>query len=313
MIPYHDENECQRFPIVNTLLIGANIAVFAYMFFGVLFGGQPVSTIIAEHAVVPTRIIHHWDLNQLGTIFSSMFMHAGFAHIIGNLWVLYLFGDNVEDRLGHCNYLAFYLACGLVANVAQILSNPGCAIPSLGASGAIAGVLGAYMLMFPNVGVRTWITWFWFMTIPAWVIMGAWFILQCASSMIAADDSIAWYAHIGGFLTGIALMFYLKPAKPPDFIDLDGIRVRATENEVLHHSELVKSNDLAATIGFFLFICIAGYLAITHAPHLSAPNLFAAPSIASRTPVAQPKVKDKRQRKKSVQRSPQLHNLRLQV
>ncbi len=313
MLPYHDENECLRFPIVNTLLIGANIAVFAYMYLGVLFGGQPASTIIVEHAVVPTRILHHWDLNQLGTIFSSIFMHVGLAHIIGNMWVLYLFGDNVEDRLGHFNYLAFYLACGLAANAAQILSNTNCAVPSLGASGAIAGVLGAYMLMFPNVGVRTWITWFWFMTIPAWVIMGAWFILQCANSIVAADDSIAWYAHIGGFLTGIALMFYLKPDKPPDFIDLDGIRVRATESDHVHHSELVKPNDLAAVIGFFLFICAAGYLAFTHAPTLSATPSITTPSIATRTVIAQPKGKEKRQRKKSVHPSPQLHNLRRQV
>lgn len=298
MIPYHDENECLRFPIVNALLIGANMAVFAYMFFGVLFGGPAAHTIISEHAVVPTRILHHWDLHQLGTIFSSMFMHVGFAHIIGNLWVLYLFGDNVEDRLGHLNYLAFYLACGIAANIAQILSNTGSGIPALGASGAIAGVLGAYMIMFPTVGVRTWITWFWCMTIPAWIIMGVWFILQCANSMFAASDSIAWYAHIGGFLAGISLTFVLKPAKPPDFVDYDGIRVRATENDyALHRTELAKPNDLAAVIGFFVFICVAGWLAVTHPPHLNV-----APSLAARTTVAQPNIKGKKPRTKPIQR-----------
>ncbi|MBS1953759.1 MAG: rhomboid family intramembrane serine protease [Cyanobacteria bacterium SZAS-4] len=302
MIPYHDENECLRFPIVNSLLIGINIAVFVYMFFGVIFGAQPVQTIISEHAVVATRIIHHWDLNQLGTIFSSMFMHVGFAHIVGNLWVLYLFGDNVEDRLGHWNYLAFYLVCGLAANAAQIFSNPSAAIPTLGASGAIAGVLGAYMIMFPNVGVRTWITWFWSVTIPAWIIMGVWFILQCANSMIGGDDSIAWYAHIGGFLTGFALTFCLKPAKPPEFIDLDGVRVKAEKDEHdLHHSELAKPNDLAAVIGFFLFMCVSGYLIM----HPTTAKVTAKPALASRTTVAQPKSKDKDQRKRSVHRRSQ--------
>lgn len=293
MIPYHDENECLRFPTVNSLLIAANIAVFAYM----LIGAHPTNNFIIEHGVVPTRIMHHWDLNQLGTIFSSMFMHAGFAHIIGNLWVLYLFGDNVEDRLGHVNYLAFYLACGIAANAAQIFSNTNEVMPSLGASGAIAGVLGAYMIMFPKVGVRTWITWFWFMTIPAWVIIGAWFMLQCASSVLTPHETIAWYAHIGGFIAGVGLMYYLKPAKPPDFIDLDGIRVRATETDhVLHRSELTKPNDLAAVIGFFAFICFAGYLAITHPPHPAA-----TPSLASRTPASQPTAKQKKPKaKKSV-------------
>ncbi len=285
MLPYHDENECQHFPAVNTLLIAANIAVFIYMFFGL----HSVSTIIAENAVVPTHILHHWNMHQLGTIFSSMFMHIGFAHIIGNLWVLYLFGDNVEDRLGHFNYLAFYLTCGLVANAAQILSDPNSAIPSLGASGAIAGVLGAYMMIFPNVGVRTWITWFWVMTIPAWVIMGAWFVLQCVSSIVTPNDSIAWYAHIGGFLTGISLMFFLKPAKLPEFIDLDGVRIKATESErVLDDSELRKPNDLAAVVGFSIFIVVAGYMAITNPPHLNS-----VPALASRPTVAQSKSKEK--------------------
>lgn len=306
MFPYHDENECLRYPTVNTLLIGANIVAFGYM----LVVGHLNQYFITEHAVVPTRILHHWNLHELGTIFSALFMHIGFAHIIGNLWALYLFGDNVEDRLGHWNYLAFYLACGLVANVAQILSNTSSAIPSLGASGAIAGVMGAYMIMFPNVGVRTWITWFWFMTIPAWVVMGAWFILQCVNSVFGASESIAWYAHIGGFLTGVLLTFCLKPAKPPDFIELDGVRIKATENDyILHRSELVQSNDLAAVIGFAIFFSVAGYMAFTHPQNLNfAPNRVSdakkivAPSIASIPPASKPLTKEKRAHSKSARR-----------
>lgn len=202
-----DENPTRTYPVINHLLIFANIIAFVaqYLFLsrdGV--AGLPFN----EFACVPARFVAHFSFEQVGTLFSAMFMHAGFAHILGNLWYLYIFGDNIEDRMGHTNYLLFYLTCGVLAGLAHILTNPFSAIPCVGASGAISGVLGAYLVMFPGVRVHTWVTWYFRPMVSAWVLIGFWFVMQVISSYFdhGAGAGTAWFAHIGGFVGGILLL-----------------------------------------------------------------------------------------------------------
>jgi membrane associated rhomboid family serine protease len=154
-----------------------------------------------------------------------MFLHAGWLHIGGNMLFLYIFGDNVEDRMGHFPYLAFYLFCGVIASIAQVAVDPNSSIPSLGASGAIAGVLAAYLVLFPWAKVRTIIFIFIFFTIvtlPAIVLIGLWFLLQFfdgVASLSTAQQGmggVAYFAHVGGFVTGLVITLLLRPLlKPP--------------------------------------------------------------------------------------------------
>jgi membrane associated rhomboid family serine protease len=150
-----------------------------------------------------------------------MFLHGGWLHLIGNMWVLYLFGDNVEDRMGPARYLAFYLLCGLAASLTHYAINPGSTVPTLGASGAISGVLGAYLLLFPTARVITLVPVFiipFFFEIPAVVYLGFWFVMQLFSgtlSLAGAEppEGVAWWAHVGGFVTGMALLPVFKKSR----------------------------------------------------------------------------------------------------
>jgi membrane associated rhomboid family serine protease len=236
------------------LLIAANVAVFVYEF--VLC--QSSAAFDHQYACYPCLVVHHFCLLQFATLFTSTFMHGGLAHLVGNMWVLWLFGDNVEDRLGHFNYLVFYLACGLVASCAQIISDPSQAIPSVGASGAIAGVLGAYMMLFPKVKVNTWITLLWFVKIPAWLIMSAWFAIQCFGAFTPNSELIGWFAHIGGFMTGIGLLYYFKPTKHPRFIDLDGVKIPFSEKELGAEQELLPNTRYSTAIGAAVLLSFIG-------------------------------------------------------
>ncbi|HMY03409.1 MAG TPA: rhomboid family intramembrane serine protease [Candidatus Obscuribacter sp.] len=208
MLPIADDNPTTSYPVINHLLIFFNLAAFvAQILF--LADVPTVGKLLSDDfSMVPARFLSQFSLVQFGTLFSSMFMHAGFSHIFGNLWYLYIFGDNVEDRMGHTNYLLFYLACGVLADVAHIISDPSSTVPCVGASGAISGVLGAYLVLFPGVKVRTWVTWYWHPMVDAWVLIGFWFVLQCISSMLFGTEGggVAWYAHIGGFIGGILLL-----------------------------------------------------------------------------------------------------------
>lgn len=183
MLPIHDENECESVPYVNNCLIAINIIVLGvqvYLFgVAVLFGITDDS-----YCLVPTRFLHHFDAAEALTLLTAMFSHAGLGHLIGNLWVLYLFGDNVEDKIGHRNYLLFYLGCGVIAAMAHIISDPTSSVGCLGASGAIAGVMAAYLILFPSVPVKTWIAWFWCINIPAWLIIGGWFGIQLVATAV---------------------------------------------------------------------------------------------------------------------------------
>jgi membrane associated rhomboid family serine protease len=206
MLPIHDENESETIPYVNNCLIAINIIVFCIQVH--LFGASIFFGVTDDcYCLVPSRFLQHFDAAEALTLLTSMFSHAGLAHLIGNLWVLYLFGDNVEDKIGHRNYLLFYLGCGVIAAMAHIISDPASSIGCLGASGAIAGVMAAYLILFPSVPVKTWICWFWCINIPAWLIIGGWFAIQLlATAVLDSADHVAYFAHIGGFAAGIAFI-----------------------------------------------------------------------------------------------------------
>ena len=214
MIPLRDSNRSSSFPVMTWLLIAANTLVFIYELG--LSGGQ-LERFVGAYALVPARI-KAAPLTYGFTIFSSIFMHAGWFHLISNMWVLFIFGDNVEDRMGSLAYLIFYLLSGAAAGVLQTYLTPSSSVPVLGASGAIAGVLGAYIFLFPRARVVTLVPIFFFMSvieIPALFFLGFWFISQLFAGLASigaeAAQGVAWWAHIGGFLAGLVVSpFFLK-------------------------------------------------------------------------------------------------------
>jgi len=210
MIPLRDENPTKRVPFVTIALIIINVAVFAYEY---SLGGSELQIFISRWSFVPARFFADpFDPVVLATVFTSMFMHAGWVHIGGNMLYLWIFGNNVEDRLGHFAYLLFYLVVGTAGALAQAAIMPASAVPTVGASGAIAGVLGSYVLLFPGAVVLTLIPIFFFFEVarvPAYLVIGFWFVLQLASGVAsvgpAATQSggVAYFAHLGGFAAGI--------------------------------------------------------------------------------------------------------------
>ncbi len=213
MLPLRDTIRSRSFPLVNTGIILANILVFLFE----VSLGPEIGRFTRIFGVVPARFLAHTNLVQIITLFTSMFLHGGWAHIISNMMALYIFGDNVEDRMGHLRYLAFYLLCGLVAGLTHIYFNPLARVPTVGASGAISGVLGAYLVLFPTSRVITLVPFlFWpiFVEIPAVFYLGMWFISQllngtfalATAGVIQAYGGVAWWAHVGGFLAGLLLV-----------------------------------------------------------------------------------------------------------
>ncbi len=211
MLPIGDDNSARRtVPVVTYGLIALNILFFIVE----LSGGD---AFIQKWAFVPSRFVAN-PIADFLTLFTSMFMHAGWLHLGGNMLYLWIFGDNVEDRFGHLMFLLFYLVCGLAATFAQLAFSIGSDIPNLGASGAIAGVLGSYILLFPQgrvsvlQGQRT-------VQVPALIVIGMWIVLQLFSgigSISAADTGgVAYMAHIGGFVAGFVLTFLLKGISKP--------------------------------------------------------------------------------------------------
>ena len=207
MFPIGDDNSSRRLkPVVTYALIAINVLFFFFEF----LGGD---AFIEAWSFVPGRFMAD-PLRDSVTILTSMFMHAGLVHIGGNMLYLWIFGDNVEDRFGHVRFLAFYLACGIAATFSQLAFSLGSTIPNLGASGAIAGVLGAYVLLFPNRRITV-LAGYSVAEMPALVVIGFWFVLQLFSgigSLGAAADTggVAFMAHIGGFVAGFILAFFLR-------------------------------------------------------------------------------------------------------
>jgi membrane associated rhomboid family serine protease len=224
LIPLKDLTPRRSFPTVTLLLIVANVAVFLYQ---ISLSDRAAQRFVMTYAVVPARIQmalagNHYTLVQaLIPLFTCMFLHAGWLHIIGNMWFLWIFGGNVEDRMGPVAYLLFYLTCGVGSSIAQTAFSWGSHVPALGASGAIAGVLGAYIVYFPGSQILTLVTLFiiWFRAqIPAVVFIGLWFLVQFLSGVGAlgggaanTSGGVAWWAHVGGFVLGIVLAKIISP------------------------------------------------------------------------------------------------------
>jgi membrane associated rhomboid family serine protease len=223
MIPLKDMTKRRSFPAVTLLIILANIAVFAYQ---LSLPAHASNALINTYGLVPRKIAlaltgRHYTLEEaILPLFTCMFLHGGFLHITGNMLFLWVFGANVEDNLGAIPYLFFYLMCGIGAGLSEVLFSWGSRVPSIGASGAISGVLGAYILLFPRGRILTLvplvIIW-WTIRLPAFVFIGLWFLMQFLSGMSSLDPhlatntgGIAWWAHIGGFLIGAILVLPLR-------------------------------------------------------------------------------------------------------
>ncbi|HTM47533.1 MAG TPA: rhomboid family intramembrane serine protease [Bryobacteraceae bacterium] len=213
MIPLRDLIRSRTTPMVTVALILANVLVFFYM---LSLDSYSTNHFISQYALTPDRF-------RFTAVVTSMFLHGGWMHLIGNMWFLWIYGDNVEDVLGHGKYLLFYLACGVAASLAQYMVSPDSRVPTLGASGAIAGVMGAYLIKFPHSRIVTLIPIFFFFTtieIPAALILAYWFILQFFSGIGSVGYSqvsqggVAWFAHIGGFVAGMVLINILGTREP---------------------------------------------------------------------------------------------------
>lgn len=220
MIPLRDTTQSKNYPIVNVTLIAANCLVYLLQ----LAQGDRLHQFIVTYGLVPARysvpaIASQFTFaEQTLSLVSFMFVHGGFWHLLGNMWSLYIFGDNVEDRLGSVKYLFFYLLCGFASGLTHLFLNWYSQIPTVGASGAIAGVMGAYFILYPKSRILTFIPIFfipYFIEIPAFFFLGLWFLFQFISAAGTVSDGggIAWWAHIGGFVFGIIFLklFLLAP------------------------------------------------------------------------------------------------------
>jgi membrane associated rhomboid family serine protease len=218
MIPLKDNNPSRSFPFVNIALILVNVAVFAYQ---VTLPVHAYKMFLMSYATVPARIPaylagHAPASLALYPLLTSMFLHGGLMHLLGNMLFLWIFGDNVEDFFGHVGYLFFYLACGLGSGIAHVLFNWHSALPAIGASGAISGVMGAYAVLFPRHRILTFFFIF-LIPVPAIVILGYWFVLQFAEGLASVGGGptggVAIWAHIGGFLMG-AVITWMVGGRP---------------------------------------------------------------------------------------------------
>lgn len=219
MFPIRDNIPSKNYPVVNYSLIVINIAVFALQ----LMLGSNENSFVYTYGFVPAR----YTIREIGlafsmdqqflSLFSFMFLHGGFFHIISNMWILYIFGDNVEDYMGPGRYLVFYILCGLISGLTHFISAPLSNVPVVGASGAIAGVMGAYFILYPRARILTLFFFPFIWEIPAYVFLGVWFLSQIFSVAFSGVNAsgIAWWAHIGGFVFGILMLkfFYRQPAK----------------------------------------------------------------------------------------------------
>ena len=212
MIPIRDTQPSNCVPVVTYFLIGMNLLVFILQ----IQTGFDSKTFFYSYGLVPAKYTVHEVSkyfstgNQLFSIFSYMFLHGGFLHFIGNMWTLYIFGDNIEEHFGSLRFLGFYLICGIISGLAHFFSNPVSMVPTIGASGAIAGVMGAYFLLYPKSQILTVIPIIiipFFVEIPAFIFLGVWFLIQFLNAAgETAGSGIAWWAHIGGFIAGLVLV-----------------------------------------------------------------------------------------------------------
>lgn len=227
MIPYRDENETQRTAIVTMTFIGLN--VLSWLVVQGAGATLPLARSVCELGLIPGELTSSLPVGtrfsmgpglvcstdpgrQVLHLVTSMFLHGSWMHLLGNMWFLWLFGNNVEDSMGRLRFVVFYLLSGLAAALGQVVTNPSSAIPMVGASGAISGVMGGYLLLYPNVRVFTFIPLGFFLTsvaLPAWVMLGYWFLIQFVSGLTAfggEGGGVAFWAHVGGFVAGVVLV-----------------------------------------------------------------------------------------------------------
>lgn len=234
MFPYRDENETQRPAIVTGLLIAIN--VLAWIFVQGAGSAFALAKSVCELGLIPgeltlslppgtsfpmaENLVCATDPGrQISNVFTSMFLHGSWLHLLGNMWFLWIFGNNIEDSMGHLRFVLFYILCGLAAALAQVLADPDSPIPMVGASGAISGVMGAYLVLFPRVRVYALIFLGFFFTsvgMPAWVMLGYWFLIQIFSGLVSigagAEGGVAFWAHAGGFIAGVVLVkIFVQP------------------------------------------------------------------------------------------------------
>ena len=237
MFPYKDENPTELTPVSTVGLIALNVLAWLFVQ-GAGLGDQSLSQSVCHYGLIPGEVLRtippgpafgpqqpcpitavpHW-----WTLLTSMFMHGGWFHLITNMWFFWVFGNNIEDSMGHVRFVVFYLLCGLAAAATQVLISPNSAVPMVGASGAISGVMGAYVLLYPRVRVHTLIFLGFFVTtvtLPAYVMLGYWFLLQLlggtASALSQVEGGVAFWAHIGGFVAGMLL---IKLFADPEFLE----------------------------------------------------------------------------------------------
>lgn len=206
MFPIRDHNPSGRTPYVVYALMAANILIFL-SYVGIMDNDRAMSRLLFEWAIIPARISHGEAYDSL---LSSMFMHGGWMHLAGNMLFLWIFGDNLEDDLGNAKFLGFYLACGIGAGLTHVLAAPDSVVPTVGASGAIAGVMGGYLLLYPRARVDVLlilIVFFRIFPIPAWIVLAVWFGMQFVGGLAADPDmgGVAYWAHAGGFVIGLIL------------------------------------------------------------------------------------------------------------
>ena len=226
MIPLHDDNPTKITPVITISLIVLCVLVFIWQ---VLLGGQAGQAIVYSLGVIPAVLLDRVAMPEELvlvpthlTVFTSMFLHGSILHLAGNMLYLWIFGNNVEDAMGHFRFVVFYLLCGIAAVTGQVLQNPDSQIPMIGASGAISGVLGAYLLLYPHARVLVAIPLgfiLYTVRLAAGWVLGFWFIIQIVSSMLAdpANAGVAWFAHIGGFVAGMVLIPVFKYRRIPLF------------------------------------------------------------------------------------------------
>jgi membrane associated rhomboid family serine protease len=236
MFPYRDENETQHAAIVTGTIIGLN--VLTWLFVQGAGSAIPLAKSVCELGLIPGELTGSLPPGtpipmgegllcstdpgrQISHLITSMFMHGSWMHLLGNMWFLWIFGNNVEDSMGRLRFILFYLLCGLAAAAAQIVTNPDSGIPMVGASGAISGVMGAYLVLYPKVRVYAMVPLGFFLTsvaLPAWVMLGYWFVIQFVSGLVAFGGEmggVAFWAHIGGFVVGVVLV---KPFARSDYV-----------------------------------------------------------------------------------------------
>jgi membrane associated rhomboid family serine protease len=225
MIPLRDKNPSGKFPLITVFLIIINVLVFIYQ----LSLRENLISFFDRYALIPANIFFFGETPGISIkhvflpLFTSMFLHGGWLHVIGNMWYLWIFGDNIEDRLGHVRFLIFYLLCGIGAAATHVTLNPHSTAPCVGASGAIAGVLGAYLISFPFARVVTLVPIFFYLTVielPAIIILIFWFVLQFFSGTLSiavtaqtGGGGVAWWAHVGGFIIGMILINFFPKRK----------------------------------------------------------------------------------------------------